>query len=108
MGLLCALGACSTLPLAGYPEHVDYVFDALVTIDESGALTVPHTRRGLVVRALELSPQPTSERFTSAGRSLSFAPGSVVRARGDVRAYRRADGALPTLAELFGHAELRR
>ena len=103
-----ALAACAALPPPGYPAHVDYAFEARFTVDDSGALLLPASRRDLVVRSLDVTPRPRAERFSARGRSMTFLPGTVVRARGDLRAYRRDDGSMPSLAELLPGAALLR
>lgn len=94
------LAGCSALPPSGYPAHVDYRFDVRLTVGADGSLPLPASQRGLVVRALEVHPAPTAERFTGGVRALSYPPHTEVRARGEVRAYRRSDGSLPTLPAL--------
>ncbi|GEM_PF-2749745 len=108
IGLPLAIAACAALPPSGYPAHVDYAFEARFTVDDSGALLLPASRRDLVVRSLEVTPRPRAERFSARGRSMTFLPGTVVRARGDLRAYRRDDGSMPSLAELLPGAALLR
>ena len=103
--MLCALASCSALPPAGYPAYVDYAFEARFTIGDGGSLPLPVSRRGLVIRGLDLAPTPLAERFSGDARLLTYAAGTVVRARGDLRAYRRDDGSLPTLAELLPGAD---
>ena len=108
LSLLATLAACSAMPLQRSPAHVDYAFDARYAVGADGALTVPVTRRDLVIRELVLRPTPSAERFAGQARTLSYPPGTSVRAHGALRAYARPDGSLPTLAELLPGAELTR
>ena len=96
------------MPPQELPPHVDHVFDARYTVGEDGALRLPVTRRDLVISRLELQPAPSGEVFGAAGRTLRYPPGATVRARGELRAYAKPDGAMPTLVELLPGAELKR
>ena len=105
---LLAIAACSVMPDAARPTFVDYSFDARYLVGDDGALHLPTSSRVLVIRSLDLAPPPLSESFESDGRTLRFAPGTAVRARGALRAYAAQNGALPTLQQLLPGAELSR
>ncbi|MCK5945333.1 MAG: hypothetical protein KAI24_25310 [Planctomycetes bacterium] len=106
--MLAALAACSTMPMASLPPHVDYAFDARYQVGSDGELRLPASTRALVVRELQLSPPPLREHFEDGQRTLRYPPGSAVHARGALRAYANDDGSLPTLAELLPGATLAR
>ena len=93
------------MPPPSMPAHVDYDFDARFVASADGLVTLPVTRRDLVISRLQLSPQPAAETFGRGIRVLRYAPGAVVRARGRLRAYRDANGSLPTLQDLLPDAE---
>jgi len=108
LGSLAALTGCSTMPPPSMPAHVDYDFDARFVASADGEVTLPVTQRDLVISRLQLSPRPAAERFGPGVRVLRYAPGAVVRVQGRLRAYRDADGSLPSLQELLpGAAEVR-
>ncbi len=108
LGAAAAAAACSTMPTPSLPRHVDYAFDARYVVGEDGALQLPASTRALVVRRLELEPQPLGETFAPGRRTLRYAPGTEVRAAGALRAYADDGGALPTLRSLLPGAELSR
>ncbi len=106
--LCAAAAACSTLPEAGYPRFVDHEVTAEFVVPDSGELACPATHDGLIVQHLELSPLPHGERFADKDeRWLLYPAGTRVQLRGRFRAFARADGSVPSPADLLPHARVR-
>ena len=99
--LLAALGACSTLPPATFPEFEDHHVAAEFVVSRDGRLLLPSTTRWLVVRELTLDPQPERERFDGGHRWFEYPAGTAVRVSCRLRAYANPDGRVPKLSEIL-------
>jgi hypothetical protein len=99
---LFVLGACSSLPEAGYPPFAEHTVVADFVVGDAGLLPVPSSHSALVVHELGTAPAATAERFGPRGeRFLVFAPGTAVRVRCRFRAYADGNGQLPSPADVL-------
>lgn len=89
------------MPEPSYPAHADHRFRASFLIGAEGRLPLLSTTKDVVVRELQLDPEPTTERFSPDGRWFVYPPGTTVKVRGALRVYQAADGSIPALKDLL-------
>lgn len=90
------LGACSTVPPAGYPPHGDYAVVADYVVPGDGRLRVPASHRDLVVHELRADPEPAGETFGPGHeRFWLWQAGTRVSLHCRFRAYAGPDGTVP-------------
>ncbi len=94
---LSALAACSTLPPASQPAHLDHHVAAAFVVPANGRLVLPASSERVVVRELHLEPAPLAEHFRDTVRWFDYAPGTHVMVHGRFRTW-SADGAPPASA----------
>lgn len=70
---LVALAACSEVPEATWPEHVDFAVTADYELGPTRTLVVPFSRADLTLFRLDVAPTPLAERFEAGERTLLFA-----------------------------------
>lgn len=105
--LVAAIGSsCSTVPDDVLPPHVDHAFHATYRVGTDGRLAFPVTTRDLVIRDLQLSPEPGREEFGNEGRWFVYPTGTTVHARGSLRIYATDDGSQPKLRDVLPGATL--
>ena len=101
-----ASSSCSSLPKAEHPHHKDHSFHASYVIGADGRLVFPTTSRDLIINDLQLTPEPSAEKFRNDQRWFVYPPGKIVHAHGSLRAYANESGAIPELDQLLPHAKL--
>ena len=101
-----ASSSCSSLPKAEHPQHKDHSFRASYVIGEDGRLMFPSTSRDLIIKDLQLTPEPSAEKFHNDQRWFVYPPGKIVHAHGSLRAYANESGIIPELDQLLPSAKL--